>query len=80
MMISSRPDCLEKGDVVCLQCLFDTCNPSFSWSPSRFEACHPGAVCLEGQLVGCHACQMSKPLDCSDHFPGVLVSYHVSSC
>ena len=80
----------REGDAVCLQCLFDTCNPSFSWSPSRFEACHPGAVCLEGQLVGGHACQMSKPRDslllyivvgwcCSDHFPDVLVSYHVSS-
>ena len=57
---------------------------------SRLEACHPGVVCLEGQLVGGHACQMSKPLDslllyivvawcCSDHFPDVLVSYYVSS-
>ena len=59
----SRGGVVERGDAVCLQCIFDTCNPSFSWSPSRFEACHPGAVCLEGQLVGGHACQMSKPLD-----------------
>ena len=40
-------------------------------------------------MVGGHACQMSKPLNslllyavvgwcCSDHFPDVLVSYHVS--
>ena len=72
-------------DAVCLECLFDTCNPSFSWSPSRIEACHLGVVCLEGQLAGGHACQMSKPLDslyvvvgwCC--FPDVLVSYHVSS-
>ena len=78
------------GDAVCLQCLFDTCNPSFSWSPSRIEACHLCVVCLEGQLVGGHAYQMSKPLDSlllyavvgwcfSDHFPYVLVSQHVSS-
>ena len=52
-----------EGDVVCLQCLFDTCNPSSSWSPSRFETCHFGVVYLEGLLVGGHACQMSKPLD-----------------
>ena len=63
LTISSKSECLERGDAVCLQCLFDTCNPSFSLSPSRFEACRPGVVCLEGQLVGGHACQMSKPLD-----------------
>ena len=84
LTISNKPECLERGDVVCLQCLYD----SFSWPPSRFEAYHPGVVCLEGQLVGGHACQMSKPLHsllyavvdwcCSDHFPGVLVSYHGS--
>ena len=43
--------------------LIDTCNPSYSWSPSRFEACYLGVVCLEGQLIGGHACQMSKPLE-----------------
>ena len=63
LTISSKLECLERGDAVCLEGLFDTCNPSFSWSPSRFEACSPGVVCLEGQLVGGHACQMSKPLD-----------------
>ena len=35
----------------------------FFWSPSRFEASHPGGVCLEGQLAGGHGCQMSKPRD-----------------
>ena len=63
LMISSKPECLERGVAMCLQCLFDTCNPSFSCSPSRFEICHPGVVWLEGQLAGSHACQMSKPLD-----------------
>ena len=52
----------DKRVAVCLQCLIDICNPSFSWSPSRFEACRPGAVYLDGQLVGGHACRMSKPL------------------
>ena len=77
MTISSKPECLERRDVVCFHCLFDTCNPSYFWSPSRFEVYHPG--------VAGHACQMSKPLDslllyvvvgwcCSDHFPDVLVS------
>ena len=90
LTISSKPECLERGDVVCLECLFDTCNLSFSWSPSHLEACHPGVVCFEGQLVGGHAFQMSKPLDsllsyvvvswcCSGHVPDMFVSYHVSS-
>ena len=71
------------GGIVCLQCLFDTYNPSFSWSPSSFEAYCPGVVYLESQLVDVLACQMSKVLDylllhvvlgwcCSDHFPDVL--------
>ena len=85
MTISSKPECLERRDAVCFHCLFDTCNPSYLWSPSRFEVYHPGVACLEGQLVGGHACQMSKPLHslllyivvgwcCSDHFPDLLVS------
>ena len=90
LTIRSKPECLERGDVICLQCLFDIFNPSFSSFPCRAEACHPDVVCLEGQLVGGHACQVSKPLDSQllyvvvgwcfcDHFPNVLVSYHVSS-
>ena len=79
-----------RGGIVFLQCLFDTYNPRFSWSPSSFEAYCPGVVYLESQLVDVLACQMSKVLDylllhvvlgwcCSDHFPDVLASHHVSS-
>ena len=68
---------------------YHTCNPRFSWSPSLIEACHPGVVCIEGQLLGGHVCQMFKLLDslllhvevgwcCSNHFPDEFVSYHVS--
>ena len=68
---------------------YHACTPRFPWSPSLIEACHPGVVCIEGQLLGGHVCQMFKLLDslllyvevdwrCSNHFRDAFVSFHVS--